>query len=233
MRRLLLTWLALCGLVYGAAYADDMSLLGVGTTKTVASGGATTTFSPSLHSSVISLSNGNLTAAINSNTSDYKIALSVASHSSGKFYFEATLNNSGGTAFNEIGVANASTDLETSFLGGDNNSAGAFDNDGGWYIGGSAVSVTTPSYAQADTLGVAFDAGAQLIWLRNASSPTTWNAGGTANPVTGLGGVSLSAITGPYYAAIALRGNAGSAQWTANFGATSYVASAPLGFGNM
>ena len=44
MRRLLLTWLALCGLVYGVAYADDMSLLGVGTTKTAAvvSGGCST-----------------------------------------------------------------------------------------------------------------------------------------------------------------------------------------------
>ena len=40
MRRLLITWFALCGLLFAAhSFADDMTLLGVGTTKTVASGG--------------------------------------------------------------------------------------------------------------------------------------------------------------------------------------------------
>jgi hypothetical protein len=90
---------------------------------------------------------------------------------------------------------------------------------------GTGVTFTT-----GDVIDIALDAGGQLIWIRDNGG--NWNGSGTANPATCIGGVSISAITGPYYAAIGIKGGNVGAQVTANFGATAYSFTAPAGFGN-
>lgn len=234
MRRLFLTWLALCGLVYGAAYADDMSLLGVGTTKTVASGGATTTFDPANLGASITLSSGNLKAAGSASSTGQ--ARSVTSHSTGKFCSEYTVTTYSSNNV-QTGVAVGGATLNSTFLGFDStNSAGDFNTATAAYLNGSSIgSVTT--YTQTDIRSVAVDLGAQLIWFRTVTGGVTlgnWNNSGTAHPATGTGGLSLSGIAaGPYFAAIVIQDvNV----MTANFNTATTVgcdaATVAAGFGN-
>jgi len=76
---------------------------------------------------------------------------------------------------------------------------------------------------------VAIDLTAQTIWMRVNGG--NWNLSGTADPATGVGGVSFAGINaGPYFPAISSSDNGSIA--TANFGATAYAQTAPSGFGN-
>ena len=195
-------------------------------------GGGTTTFDPANLGTNLVLSNGNLTVAVISPTGfSFATTRSITSHSTGKFYFEITNTAIVGSNMVAIGIVNASASLNT-YAGIDDNGAAALDSGSGFFINNSP-SGTTPAFSQGQTIGIAFDAGAQLIWLRNITvASTVWNAGGTANPATGIGGISFSAVSGPYFAAASI--NTGQSNGvTVNFGATSYAATAPVGFGNL
>jgi hypothetical protein len=73
---------------------------------------------------------------------------------------------------------------------------------------------------------VAFDATAKLIWFRRNTG--SWNGSGTADPATATGGVSFSALTGPFYAVVT-SGKVGTSN-TANFGASTFAQPVPSGF---
>ena len=78
---------------------------------------------------------------------------------------------------------------------------------------------TTPSTSASNHLfGIAIDIDAQLFWFRDVTSnPATWNAGGTANPATGVGGISFSSLSSPIYAAASIFSDATHAACTVNF----------------
>jgi hypothetical protein len=81
--------------------------------------------------------------------------------------------------------------------------------------------------ANGDIIGVAIDIAAKLIWFRVAPSGN-WNGSGTANPVTGTGGVDITSIvTGPLYP---IEGINGVGAITANFGASAFTGAVPSGF---
>lgn len=229
----------LCGL-YCLAQAQTNFIGGgfFGDAK-VSTSGSTTTFDPSNLGAGNALSNGNLTVTMPAATGfGFAYARSITSHSSGKFYFEITLTTplfAGSTA---IGIANNGAPLQLAFPGFDANLSvacyGATNiQDQGWDID-SATNNNCPSFgSNGDIIGVAVDFNAGLIWIRNTASPTVWNAGGSANPATGVGGQSISAITCPCYAIYSVYTDDGSPQVaTGNFGATPYAAIAPSGFGN-
>jgi hypothetical protein len=117
-------------------------------------------------------------------------------------------------------------------------STAAFNTSGGtgqaqvmstaiWVNGG--ISSSFPSIANGDVIGIAVDLTAQLVWFRICPSGT-WNGSGTANPATGVGGISISSIsTGllfPMYTVGASVGN----NVTANFGASAFSGALPSGF---
>jgi hypothetical protein len=83
----------------------------------VSGGGSTTTWNPSDKDPGITLSNGNLTATssttlANCSVSGYCSVRAIASHSTGKFYYEEVVTNLGSAGFdNCIGVADASQTL--------------------------------------------------------------------------------------------------------------------------
>ena len=54
-----------------------------------------------------------------------------------------------------------------------------------------------------------------------------WNNSGTANPATGVGGIS-SGVAGPYYASAS--SSSASTSYTANFGASAFSFTMPSGF---
>ena len=72
----------------------------------------------------------------------------------------------------------------------------------------------------------------------HASAVSSWNGTTAGNPASGTGGVSIAAITGPYYAACWANSNvSGGGAFIGNFGASAYQivtngGSVPAGFGN-
>lgn len=191
----------------------------------------TTTFDPAHAGTGIVFSNGNLTAVGNGLTINFAVARSVASHSSGKYYAEFTINFNGtSNSFVSVGLTTSSATLNTGGLGTDANlSLGTFGNETQYNINNS-LSGTTVAYTTSDVVEMATDAGGALEWMRVNGGD--WNGSGTANPAAGIGGFSFSAITGPYYAAIGLFQNGGIPSIIANFGGSTYAHSPPIGYGN-
>jgi len=196
---------------------------------------ATTTFDPANLGTNVSLSNGNVTATISTNTASYVGARSVVSHSTGKYYAEVAFTDSGVNLpgnYN-VGVQNSSESM-SGYLGFtvDSNSGGVFGDSGIFYVNSVAQGTGAGTWGAAPVISVAFDAGAELFWF--SLNGGLWNNSATANPDTGVGGFSVSGVGGPYFFAARLNGSsAGSTALTAtvNFGASTYTYKA--GFGNV
>jgi hypothetical protein len=107
--------------------------------------------------------------------------------------------------------------------------ATAAAKDGSVWVNGTKVgSVVLGARSSGDIIGVAVDFTAQLIWYRVAPSGN-WNGSGTANPATGAGGYSFSALgAGSLYPLGII--NASSDALTANFGGSSFSGAVPSGF---
>jgi hypothetical protein len=85
------------------------------------------------------------------------------------------------------------------------------------------------TWAQGDTLCIAFDVDNMRLWFRTNGG--NWNNSGTANPATNTEGIDVSTLNdGPFFVMANFRGNGD--QFTANFGATAYAHTPPSGFGN-
>jgi hypothetical protein len=157
----------------------------------------------------------------------------MTSHLSGQFYWELTINDFiPATSGIYLGIGNANTQS----LWDDANGIAFSNNNIGWYTNGSSTGVSVTNFSVGDVMGIAVDFGAKLIWAIDWSveSPV-WNASGSANPATGIGGASFSSVTGPYFAAVGCFNNGsfiGHAETvTANFGVQSYTGRSPNGFG--
>lgn len=191
-----------------------MTLLYAGKPPAVAS---STTLDPANTHADITLSNGNLTA-LQTGGAGFRTSRTVASYSSGKKYFKATWDNT--TSDPGFGFGNSST-TTNNYLGSSINSVG-YHNDSNVYQTGGA----NTTYTTGDVTEVAFDIGAQLIWVRKNSG--NWNNNGSADPATGTGGFSTSYLgAGPYYGFICLQGNPG--QVTLDFSGST----APSGFSGL
>lgn len=117
---------------------------------------------------------------------------------SGKYYFEiftlnATNTNSG------FGVANSTANLGS--VGATPTNAAILYRSGAIWVNNTNTGITDGTFGPAvgATCGCAVDFGAKLIWFRNATAPTNWNGSTSNDPAAGTGGVSFSAITGPYF----------------------------------
>lgn len=160
-------------------------------------------------------------------TSGSATTRATSSYSTGKFYFESWVNYNNTNSYGgwAVGVANGSMTL-TEYLGQTSSTSfGYFANNGGFLPSGSGGASPIGTL-----VGIAIDFGAQLLWARPNGGE--WNGSGTANPATGTGGVSFSAITGPYFPAFtttSINGNP-SGFITSNFGASTFLHSPPSGF---
>lgn len=181
-------------------------------------GTETTAFDPANTTTHITLSSAfgisNLTATATASSTNGYQARETVSHSTGKWYFEATKTNAtAGAALWGLGLANASfnTTNDSAFLGQNNNSIGWYGNGKVYQNNVNTHTIgTITSNAVPVWVGVAVDLDNKKIWICVGSSITcTWNNDVIANqnPATNTGGYDISAITGAVYPAIELDAN--------------------------
>jgi hypothetical protein len=217
-------WVALT-----ASAAAQLPLVGAGAGKgSFSPPSAPTTFNPADKGSLVTLSNGNLTASYNTTPDDGVRA--IASTTGTKKYFEATITAGFGSVDNGVGISIAGE----SFQNLANNAAGGavLFSGGNIWINGTNTLSSGISLASLVTIGVALDTTANLIWFTHDG--THWNSTSsiTNNPATGVGGVSFSGLSGQAMFPVVLMGaSAGTNHsWTGNFGATSFTYTVPVGF---
>jgi hypothetical protein len=174
----------------------------------------------------IVLTNGNLTATLDSPRSGYFsfVKGSGAGHSTGKYCFTAltgTHNNS------RVGICNAAFPLFGDSAVNLNMNHFGWGSNAGATTGASPYGPVGSGWTTGDTVTIAVDFTAMRIWLRVNSG--LWNNDGAANPATGTNGLQMDAggfvlLPGPYFPFVGLQipGNS----WTANF----EPASPPAGF---
>lgn len=135
-----------------------------------------------------------------------------------RYFFELTSSQltDGG-----VGVSNADASL-SSQIGSDTNGIAFYPGQGVLY-GGAIVFAWTAPYVPGNVIGIAVDITAGLIWFR-LSATGNWNNSPTANPATGVGGISF-AITGPLYPSVTLITVGDDA--IANFGDSPFASAVP------
>lgn len=192
----------------------------------ILTGPPSTSWNPADKNVDMVLSDRNLTVTNDGLGASGTLVRSILSHASGKKYYEFKVLV--GTGILRIGLASGSSTL-AEYPGHDllksiGIAVGSTSN-GVVFFNNSSV-ITGPSFAVNDFGGVAIDFDAKLIWFRNNSAPTVWNTGGTDSPITGLGGVDFSLMTGsPFYAAVGASVDNNSL--TANFGSLPFNAVPP------
>lgn len=192
----------------------------------------TTTWSGSDKAASISLSAGNLTANISSDGA-LQSGRSIASRTSGLIYFEDIYQGNGSSGGVIVGAVNATPALVSTpyFLGQDNDSVGAYFTGDILRNGIVVGSFSSSTLATNDVVGTALNINTKLIWFRKNNGGWNNDIIANQNPALGLGGIDVSAITGAIFAGYTLQNTTD--QVTANFGATSYAQTPPLGFGNL
>jgi hypothetical protein len=160
----------------------------------------------------MTLSNGNLDIV---STGSYALALGTIGVSSGKWYFESTINNS--NTSNAIGIAKDGADLNA-YPGANDSLSWVYLADGRKVNGGTRSSYGD-SYGSGDVIGVALDAdGGNLYFYKNG---VVQNSGTAA--YTGL-------TSGPYFPCVADDSNGNQMDQSLNFGQRPFAYTAPSGF---
>jgi hypothetical protein len=188
----------------------------------------TTTWSPTDKSAAITLSSGNLTAT--STGTGLSAVRATSAMASAKYYWEVTVGAVNGSSLQpSIGIANASMALNN-YVGSDTNSV-AIVTSGGVLLNAASLGAIG-AFTAGDVMDVAVDTTAKKIWFRKNGG--NWNNDVIANqnPALGVGGMSFSSITGPYFPATSGQNSPNSAV-TVNFGATAFASTPPAGFGTM
>jgi hypothetical protein len=171
----------------------------------------------------VTLSGSNLVATATSGTP----SVAATRACSGKTYFEVLLGASLTGVFS-VGVCNRIYSMTAATQLGANANGCGWRKDGTVIINGSTIS-TIATYAAADTLCVAMDPMAQLIWFRVGAG--NWNNSALNNPATGVGGISTATMTlGPLLPALSGATTAPTMSGTAAFASGSFAQTAPSGF---
>jgi hypothetical protein len=167
----------------------------------------------------MTLSNNNLTAT---NTTAPSGVRAIDGHASGKYYWESTVSTWVQSA-TQVGFGLASAALAITVVG----TAFVSKGTGNIVVNNVNSGSSLGALSAGNTIGIALDVTNNLCWFRVAPSGN-WNGSGTANPATGVGGVSISTITGTQFPMFLANG-AGEVA-TANFGASAFSGAVPSGF---
>jgi len=175
-----------------------------------------------------SVTNGYLKATrIIENVSIYGGARSIAYKTTGKYYFETTVNAplTSGPAYS-LGILRDTGTYQN--FASDGTNCFMVTNSGGIYSNNASAGSLGSSFAVADKACFAIDLTARLGWVRKNGG--NWNGSGTADPATGTGGFTIG--SGSFAPAIGFASFSTNANMTGNFGQTAYANTAPSGFGN-
>ena len=181
--------------------------------------GIPTAWDPANVGTGIVLSNANLTEIMPGGTAVG--GRSVLGVTTGKWYWEVTVGASAAPAQNEIGVCNASynvnTELDTSTHGW------CYYGATGRIYNNGSIAGPFSTFGAGDVISIAIDVPNNLLWV--AKNGVWQNSG---NPAAGTGYVT-NTLTGTIYAAFGA-GNTSTPSQTANFGATAFAYTVPTGF---
>ena len=120
------------------------------------------------------------------------------------------------------------TDAST-YLGIDANGYG-YQSDGEFLFTGGSLATYDDWGTAGNVARIAIDVTNRLLWIGRVGSGQ-WNISGTANPATGVGGISFNNL-GTIFPAVSVFSSATPAAVQLNFGASAYASAAPSGFGN-
>lgn len=179
---------------------------------------ASTTFNSADEATGIVLSNGKLTATLSSGGNAG--VRGTTSHSTGKWYLEYSAINNQGSGFGLLGFANALYVLNSNNIDSTSIAVRQF--------GGINPSGSMGSAPDSHVLGCAIDLTAKLVWFRYDNGE--WNASGTANPATGVGGIDISGDAGPWFPLAAFQNVGASPTATLNCGQNAFANAAPATF---
>jgi len=182
-----------------------------------------TTWNPSDKSASITLSNANLTAAQNTTNGGVR---SVQSVTGGKYYWEVTMTT-WSQSQTMVGVASPTCVLSS--VASSALQCAMVQQGGSMFVNGSPQGPTLPGCTTGAVICIAVDVSAALTWFR-VGAAGQWNASGTANPATGVGGFSISSITSAGIFALWAAATYGPDAGTANFGGSAFVGTPPSGF---
>lgn len=172
----------------------------------------------------VTLSGSNLTAT----ASGVGGARAADRQISGLFYYEITLGTIANAATG-VGFANAAAALAT--FGATPTGGLVVYKAGTIWLNNVNTGSTLGARAAADVIAIAINLTTGNAWAR-VSPAGNWNGSGTANPATGVGGISLASLgvpgAYPLYPAVSL--GATSDAVTANFGDTAFSGTVPSGF---
>lgn len=185
-----------------------------------------TSWSPTDKAAGITLTLDN-TVTTNSNNAVCN-ARTVNSQAAGKFYWEVVYNTVS-SIHDAAGITRGTASL-TTLIQNYTSGAGAcaLEQSGNVYLDGISIG-SFGSVSAGVTVCYALDLGAHLIWFRQGAAGN-WNAGGTANPATGVGGLSVPFAGGavPVFPTIFTVNT--NDKYTADFGDTAFVGAVPSGF---
>jgi hypothetical protein len=183
-------------------------------------GGGVNTFDPATLAAGGVLSSGNLTITKTSGVTPG--AFGIISRSSGKYYWEYSFGD-GITSGSLAGIATGSATYSALSSPG----FGGIFVQGGGNIWSDGTLVAALGNMDGRIAGVAIDFTAQKAWFR--ADGGNWNNDGTANPATGVGGLSFSALGAvPMFPVAVLNVNGDAVR--VNFGALPFRDAAPSGF---
>lgn len=170
------------------------------------------TLNPADKDTNITLSNGNLTA-VNGSTGSWKSVRSTISVSTGKWYWETTINATDAANDALTGIALGTDPMD--------NFCGAYSTGWGYYGGAgiklnnSASSAYGATFTTGDVIGTALDIGGGTVEMyKNGVSQ----------------GVMFTGLTGPMFAMPSCFAGSPTTQITMNFGATPFAFSVPGGY---
>jgi hypothetical protein len=169
----------------------------------------------------VSISADGLTYTHAASDSTDRMARASVSRSTGKWYFEITINAI--TTNGTVGV-DGGTGTLADYVGDEANSLG-------WQQSGNAlnhfgVKDTYTTWTSGDTLGIAWD-GSKAYFSKISGGAHNWQGTGT-DPATGAGGLTPDTALTNAFPAIDLVKVGDNA--TANFGASAFAAPIPAGF---
>jgi hypothetical protein len=209
------------GFVYVAAIGEAATALD-SASASATSPIVPTTLNPADKDSHITLSGGNLTAAGTAGWTG--LVRTVAAKSAGKYYWEATFTV-GAQSQSGVGFTIGSLSVSTQTFGNAGTGKSGTTIGTGTLVDGANVGVGIGTITSGSVVCLAVDLTAKLIWFRLGAGGN-WNGSGTANPATGVGGISIS-NAGTAYPTICM---GGADTITANFGATAFTGAVPSGF---
>lgn len=188
-----------------------------------ASGGSVsyTTWNPADSDNSYSFTNGDLTSEKTAHANTWDSFRGAHGKSSGKWYFEITIDVTGSPNQIMLGVGTSSATL-TNYLGSDANGYGYYGPDGDKYNNASAAAYGAAFTTASDIISVALDMDNGKIWWGKNG---TWQNSGDPGAGTGE---AFSGLSGTFFPMGSIRNL--NNKITANFGATAFSHTVPTGF---